>query len=111
MTGMVGNPQKMPDQSGHPTTGPDGAAETEGFRTETQHFEQGQLLVGPQLGGSSRMRNTAKRFDASFATATQPLADRTFGNPQRLSDGALFPALLLERPGSKTTAFEPIVRR
>jgi len=57
------------------------------------------------------MRHPAKGFDALGASATNPLTDGTFGDAQSIGDIPLFPALLFERPGTKTTTFVPILRR
>ncbi len=51
----------------------------------------------------------AQRIETVFLRPTYPLAHRAFGHTKSFGDRFLFPALLIQLPGTQASIFAPVV--
>ncbi len=65
-------------------------------------------MVRAEAWGSTGRRAGAQGFHAAVARTSQPLADGTLGDTERLGNLTLLPALLVQLPSTKATALAPI---
>ncbi len=105
---MVRDAELTLDELGDAGTGPDISAEAEGRCTAGQAGREGSQLVRAEAWGSTGRRAGAQGFHAAVARTSQPLADGTLGDTERLSNLTLFPVLLVQLPSTKATALAPI---
>src|SRR5215470_1684776 len=74
-------------------------------------LEQGGKLVallGSELGCGAFARAIAQRVRAALSSTGNPLADCSLGHTQCFGDLLLWPALLIQVPGTKTASFAPV---
>jgi hypothetical protein len=111
MIRMVAHAEFVPYDRGDALGGPDLTDEAEGFGSPGQQTGELCELLGAQPRRGSRGRLAVQGFGASLACPLQPVADRTLGNAQGVSDGRARPALLMEGPRPQPAPFAPVPRR
>lgn len=104
---MVADSKLVLNHLGHAASSPDIAQKTISFGTLLQQFNQLRELVWAQGGRTPRYGLISQSSGAVAGSTRQPLADRTLGHTQSLSDVALGPTLLIKRPGALASAFAP----
>ena len=107
---MGGDAEELLDEGGNTLGGPDFADKAEGGGTLGEGLTQLVALVAIQAGHGARGRTAAQVRHTAILAAFDPLADRAWGDAQRGSNVLLFPALLVQLPGTKTSPFAPIDR-
>ena len=105
---VVAHAKLMSDEPGHPLGGPDRPEEAEGLRATGEQGRELSPLVSREAGRGAGGGAPAQGFDAPGASTVEPAADRSWGNAQRLGDGATGPAGLMERPSAQAP---PLVQR
>jgi len=106
---MVAYPELPPDDGRHPLGGPDITAKAECLGPLRQQQRDLRPLLRRQLRHGSRTRPALQRLDSTLASAPHPLADGPGGDPQRLRNLLLAPALRLQRPRSQPALFTPLL--
>lgn len=98
------------DQVSHPLGRPDLASIAVRLRPWSEEIRELRHLVGRQLGGRPRRSLASQRLHASPAHAAHPLAHRAFRHSERSGNILLFPAQLLQFPGTPSPSFAPLER-
>jgi hypothetical protein len=108
--GMVAHPKLAPNDGRHALGGPDVTAKPEGFGPLGQQPRNLRPLLRRQLRDGPGAGPTLQRLDTSRTSALHPLADRSSGDPQRLRNLLLAPALRFQRPRPQPAFFTPLLR-
>ena len=95
------------DHGRYPRRGPNISAKAESLGTFGQDGRDLCPLLRAQPWSTTRGRVPAQCFDTLLSGPLEPLAHRPGGYAECRSDIALLPALLVEFPGPKPTAFLP----
>lgn len=98
----------LADHHSHPFPSPDVAAKAMGFRPPRQELWQLRPLLGVELRRRAGGHAAVQPLHALQPDPLHPLADRALGDPQRLRDGPLRPALFLQFQGPQAAPFTPI---
>src|SRR5262245_32147357 len=96
------------NQLGDAARGPHVPAKAKSFGPLREQCGQLNKLLRRQSRQWAWPWAVAQSGRTSRASAADPLADRTFGDPQRCRNVALLPALFLELPGAESSLFPPI---
>jgi hypothetical protein len=107
---MVGDTEKFLDDGGDALGGPHISHKAEGRRALSEGSTKLLTLLGTQAWCGAWGSSSAQARDAAIFAAFDPLADSTLSNAQGSSDIFLFPALLVQFPCAKASAFAPIDR-
>ncbi len=106
---MIAHAKLALDHLGDSCSGPDLPAEPERFCSPGQQFRQLRPLLWAQFRRSARRGLMAQGvFSMSFAFG-DPLAHRSFGDPQGCGNIFVFPSLLVQFPGAQPSSFAPIL--
>jgi hypothetical protein len=105
---MVADAELASDDRRHATGGPDLATEAEGRGARGQQGRELRPLRGGQLRRRAGGAAATQGLGAPALGPAHPLADRAGGHPERLGDGLLRPAALLEFPAAQPPALAPV---
>ena len=109
MVRVVSDAELALDDFGDTRPRPDIAEEAEGRRAARQERRQFSQLVGREAGRRARRCAGAQGLHAASTGTFEPLANGTLGDAEGFGNLALLPALMMEFPGTETTAFAPIL--
>ena|SRR6266699_5244291 len=105
---MIAHAKLALDHLSNSRGGPDLPAKPERFGSSRQQFWQLSHLLWSQLRwGTRRGMVTQPFFPLCFATA-DPLAHRSFGDPEGSRDVFLLPSLFVQFPRAQASPFAPI---
>ena len=108
---MIAHAKFALDHLGDSRCGPDLPAEAERFGSSRQQcWHLSQLLWSQLRWGTRRGTVTQPFFPLCFATA-DPLAHRSFGDPEGYRDRFLLPSLFVQFPRAQASPFAPIFRQ
>ena len=110
MIRMVAHPELPPDHGRHALGGPDIATEAERLGPPRQQHRELRPLLRRQSRCGPEARSALQGRLATLASAPHPLADGPGGDPQRLRNLLLAPALRLQRPRPQPPLFTPLLR-
>ncbi len=105
---MIPDAKLLLDQHRYPSRGPHFAAKPivlGSFGQQVGHL--GTLFLSQFRLGTGRWL-VAQRTRTIFLGSAHPLTHRTFGHAEGLRDVFLFPALLIQLPGTQAAAFAPV---
>jgi hypothetical protein len=111
MRWMIPGSKLLLDQHSHPHRGLDLAVKPRMLGSFSQQVRQPGSLFLSQFGWWTRRRVVAQRIRTIFLRSAHPLTHHAFGDFQGLGDFFLFPALLVQLPGTQSSAFAPIFRK
>ncbi len=109
MVRVIGDADLTLDDLGDAGAGPDITEETEGRSAARQERRQFSQLVGSEAGGSARRGAGAQSLHSTDVRTFEPLANGTLSDTEGFGNLVLLPTLLMEFPGTETTAFAPIL--
>ena len=108
MNWMVRDTKLTADDCGHTFTGPDITTKAEGFWPLFEQFGYPRFLLKSETGLGSRCFSATESLLSLTFSAGQPLAHCALSYAESISDILLFPALLMQFPGSEATVFSQI---
>ncbi len=107
---MIPDAKLLLDQHRYPSRGPHFAAKPIVLGSFGQQVGQlGTLFLSQFRLGTGRWL-VAQRTRTGLLGAVHPLTHRAFGHPEGLRNVFLFPALLIQLPGTQSATLTPVFR-
>ncbi len=110
MGGVIDDAEVAGNDLGYTGRRPDSTGVAERPGAALQHLHQLGALGFAQSPGPARRATMAQRLTAFMASASDPLVNGAFRDPQGSGDAALAPAGLIALPSAKPAAFAPGLR-
>lgn len=101
MTRIIADAKLLFDDLGDALAGPNRARKPEGFGAAFEQAGQLRPVLPGQAGRGAGFGLGSQGVLSTFFGASDPLTDGSLRDAERVGDGLLFPALLMQLPGAE----------